>query len=210
MSLFLAILTGANARATTNIIRDPSYETPPAHALHNIVSLDFGGGGAGATFWPLDSHRGHQCIRLTAVDDDLAMVYSQVLSRRRFSDVTTFGFWYKHIEGVATDLTPILFMNLTIDGGSYDGYELLVSQWPDWMQGYNYDWTFFNKDSWRYSIWDSQNNLVDSGGWPDGVQLAYIQMLFDGTLDGVAIGIGMASNVGLAGALVDDLIIDAV
>jgi len=210
ISLCFTGLPSAGAIATTNIIRDPSYESPPRAMLHDIVSLDFGGGGAGATFWELEGYRGHQCIRLTAINDDLAMVYSQTLPRRSFSDVTDFGFWYKHIDGVATDLTPMIFMNLTVEGGLYDGYELLVIQWPDWMQGYNYDWTFFTKDSWRYSIWDNQNSLVGSGGWPDGLPLADIQTLFDGTLDGVAIGIGMASGVGLAGAFVDNLIIDCV
>ena len=141
---------------------------------------------------------------------DYSRVYSDAKPKCYFGNITDYGFWYKHDgdQAVYNDLTPYIVIVLKIEGGDYDGGELVAIQWNTWDQGYATEWTLFDNDSWHYIVYDKDDKYVGQGGMPIGVTLAEIQAQYNGVIDRVAIAIGLAGGDEPARVLVDDLYVN--
>ncbi len=193
---------------SANVVRDPSFESNPRAGLHDIRSWDYGFGGGIAEITTADSHSGRQCVLLEATGMDYSRAYHDAQGKKYFSDITGWSFYYKH-AGVSpdyNDVTPYIVIVVNIEGGDYDGGELVVVQWNTSNQGYNYNWTQVNDDEWHYLVYDANGDYVGRWGMPGpGLTLAQIQAQYDGTIDRVAVAIGLSSGITTAGVLVDDL-----
>lgn len=183
-----------------NIVPDASFESS-AKGLHRFASDDYGFGGGIAEHTTADSHSGRQCVLLEATGRDQSKVGGYAAGKRYFSDITDWGFWYKHYGTPNTDLTPNILLHVTIEGGAYDGGELVLFQQSSRGQGYNYNWTWFDNDKWWYGV-SFHGDLVD---WGADLTLAQIQSVYDGTVNAWVVAIGFVSGSETARVLVDDL-----
>lgn len=209
--VLLANVIGVTAAGPANIVPDYSYEENP-QGLHEIKSFDYGFGGGVAEFYKMDNHSGRTCVHLLATGMDYSRVSTKALPNSRFSNITSFGFWFKHTQPVTSDLTPSIVIVVKIEGGPFSGYLLQVVQWNTWSSdnsGLRLQWAFFNRDSWHYYVIGSDYGVVSHVGMPNGVSLSQIQKAYDGTIVRVALAVGLASGTTTANVLVDDLTIIA-
>lgn len=204
----VVFLIASTVHAGKNIVPNHSFEAYSGSAVHDIASIDYGYGGGIAELYKGDSYSGGKCILLEATGMDYSRVYTDAKPNNKFSDIVDFGFWFKHDgdPNLYNDLTPYIVIVVDIEGGDYDGGELVAIQWNTWDQGYETDWTWFNNDEWHYQVYDADGNFVDNG-WGN-FPLARIQSLYDGTIERVAVAIGLAGGDESARVLVDHLVVE--